>query len=122
MLNLQAISENAIAVREGRMDPDDFHDWFLDYSRGHRGARGNWVADALAAVDIVLVEYSNQEIDESRLGEELANAIRPFAPKSKPASVDRLNIYQIGRPGPAKAYSVDSGRYCEWNFSDAPAY
>lgn len=79
MLNLQTISENTFAVRDGEMDPDDFRDWFLGYSRGHRGPRGNRVADALAAIDMVLVEYSNGEIEETRLGQELLSAIRPFA-------------------------------------------
>lgn len=61
------------------MATDDFREWFSDYGFGYRGARGNRVADALAAIDMVLAEFSLDDLDAEKLGCELAAAIRPFA-------------------------------------------
>ncbi len=78
MLNLQVIVRQALSLQDGKMDTDDFFEWYADYSVGNRGAKGNRVADALAAVDMVIAEFSLGEIEPRQLGEKVREALHPF--------------------------------------------
>lgn len=79
MFSLQTIADKARAVQDAQLDPEDFQDWFSDFAFGHRGARGNEVADALAAIDMVLTEMSLGEFEGAELGARLLDAIAPFS-------------------------------------------
>ena len=56
------------------MSPEQFDDWFEDYSFGYRGAPGSSVADFLMVIDGVLLDFEGSP----RFADELEAAARPF--------------------------------------------
>lgn len=106
MLSLQTIANKARAVQDAQMDPEDFQEWFSDFAFGHRGARGNQVADALAAIDMVLTEMSLGEFEGAELGARLLDAIAPF---SRPEFRVQCKIAPLGEyPEPIARLSPQS--------------
>lgn len=78
MFSIQRLSAKIDELSANCLDVDAFEDWFLAESWGHYGVHGESASKAIAAVHHVLHSYERDEIEESQVAAELANAILPF--------------------------------------------
>lgn len=79
MLNVHQISNAATNVSRGRMSVEDFEHWLRRESRNVHAWGKRELVDAVLSVEAVLSEYRFENLEENKVGEELENAIRPFA-------------------------------------------
>ena len=78
MFSIRQLSEKIADVASKHLDVDGFEEWFVSESWGHYDVRANETSRMIAAVHHVLHSCDSDEIEESKIAEELANAIRPF--------------------------------------------
>lgn len=78
MFSIQQLSEKIAEVSANRLGVDDFEEWFVSESWGHYDGRSNQASRAIAAVHHVLHSCEEGAVEEGKVAQELANAIRPF--------------------------------------------
>ena len=78
MFTLDELSKQVTAYRDGRIDFDQFEDWYRNNSWGRYDRPGESVSDVIAAIEAAFSSYESDELTEQAFGEELAVAVRPF--------------------------------------------
>jgi hypothetical protein len=79
MFSVELVSEQIQAMRDGRLSPEDFEDWFLSESWGYFDVSVE--GSLISVVHEALRRYDSDEIDCRAFVKELETAIRPFAAK-----------------------------------------
>lgn len=78
MLNVQQISNAASDISNGHISVEDFERWLRRASRNVHAWGSPKLLSAVLSVEAVLSDYRFSGLEESKVAEELANAIRPF--------------------------------------------
>jgi hypothetical protein len=95
MFSIQQLSEKIAEISAERLDVEDFEEWLVAESWGHYDIRGDQVSRAIAAIHHVLHCCENGDVEECKIANELANAIRPFELLARTAVRDIFLLKKI---------------------------
>jgi hypothetical protein len=123
MMDSNEFAKRLLFCANGDISIEELEGWFDSNSWNVHQQGIEALTNAVFEFEEIYSAYIDGRMGEHEVRHEmrrLANAASPFYYKASPVEVDRLTVYEIGRLGTGRAFSVSSGIYSEWNLSHAP--